>query len=137
MISYYVLAPSFEELALYEAGTIVFLALCMALQLKVAFFHHQWSWIHWLSMAISVGGMFIYFTVIGASTDDYWYVIQHLYNENLFWFYGWFSIPLFAILVDVFGFNLYVFFFPTKENLYREMELKVRHRVFLLSFTLQ
>ncbi len=125
LLSYYVCVPTFEELGIYEAGTIVFVALCMALQAKVAFFHHQWSYIHVTSMAISVGGMFLYFLAIASSTDDYWYVAQAIYSYGIFWFFGMFSIPLFVVLIDVVGYNFYVFFRPTQEILMREMELAV------------
>ncbi len=125
LVAYNVVAPTFEELGLYEAGTTVFVGLCMALQLKVAFFHHQWSYVHVVSMLISVGGMFLYFLAIAASTDTYYMVANSVYEQGVFWFYGFFSIPLFAILLDVAGYNYYVFFAPTKEIQYRELELKV------------
>ncbi len=128
LIAYNVTMRTFEAYGLYEAGTTVFVGLCMALQLKVAFFHHQWSYIHILSMAISVGGMFVYFLVIASSSGSevYYKVANYVYGDGLFWFYGFFSIPLFAVLIDVVGYNFYVFMRPTPEILFREMELKVR-----------
>lgn len=123
MLAYVVVVPTFEYWSLYEAGTTVFVGLCMALQAKVAFFHHQWNYIHFISMFISVFGMFIYFLVIADIEDDYWDVAAHTYEQTVFWFYGFFTIPLTAVLIDFVGYNLYVFFWPTKEILFRELNL--------------
>jgi hypothetical protein len=117
--------------------------LCMALQAKVAFLHHQWAYPNVLdlisiyfyllinnlfqvvSMAISVFGMLIYYVIVSVSVDDYWYVGQTTMNQGIFWFYGMFSVPLFAVFVDWIGFFIYVFFWPSKETLFREIEHKV------------
>ena len=123
LIAYVVVIPTFEYWSLYEAGTTVFVGLCMALQAKVAFFHHQWNYINAIAMFISVLGMFIYFLVLESAEDDFYGVANHMYEQGVFWFYGFFSIPLFAVMIDVVGHQFYVFFQPTNEVLYREIEL--------------
>lgn len=122
---YNVVAPTFEDMGLYVAGTTVFVGLCMALQLKVAFFHHQWAYPQVTVMFISILGMFLYFLVIAQSTDDYYYVSNVTYEQGIFWFFGFFSAPLFVIYIDVIGHFLKYFFLPTREMLYRECELQV------------
>lgn len=122
---YMAVAPTFTDQSLYVAGTTVFVGLCMALQCKVAFFHHQWSYPHVIVMFISVAGMLVYFLLIAASTSDYWDVANKTYEEGIFWFFGFFSVPLFVILIDVVSYYLQWYFMPTKEMLYHELEHSV------------
>mmetsp|Transcript_11491 Transcript_11491/g.18844 ORF Transcript_11491/g.18844 Transcript_11491/m.18844 type:complete len:1109 (-) Transcript_11491:1128-4454(-) len=122
LISYYALEQSFHDYGLYSMGTVVFVGMVMALQAKVAFFHHQWAWPHVLAMAISVGGMFIYDIVVAVTYADYWYVAQTMFDTPLFWLFGFFFIPLVVILIDVIGYYGQLVFMPTNEQLYRELE---------------
>lgn len=120
-----VVAPTFEYYGLYVTGTTVFVGLCMALQAKVAFFHHQWAYPHLIAMFISVAGMFVYFLIIASVEDDYWNVAAMTYQQPIFWFFGFFSVPLFAIFIDWIEYFIQLFFRPTREMLYRELELQV------------
>eukprot|EP00981_Chlorochromonas_danica_P006961 scaffold1507_cov158-Ochromonas_danica.AAC.30 len=125
LVSYYVLAPTFYNLSLYVAGTIVFVGLCMSLQAKVAFFHHQWSSPHYLSMFISVAGMLCYFLIIAVAEWDYYYVAHKTYDESIFWYYGMFSIPVITIFIDWLDYFIMLLFWPTDEMIYRELQHKV------------
>lgn len=125
LISFNVLPKTFIDLSLYRAGTIVYVGMVMALQAKVAFFHHQWAYPQILAMVISVGGMFIYFLILAASTYDYYYVANMTYELPIFWFFGFFTIPLIAVMVDAVGHYTYMFFWPSRDMLYREKELEV------------
>ncbi len=122
LISFNVLWPTFSYMGLYEAGTIVFTGLCMALQAKVAFLHHQWARPNVLVMALSVGGMLCGFLMISATTDAFYYVAQHDYGLAVYWFFGFFTIPLVSVMIDMIGYDLYMFFSPTQEMMYREIE---------------
>lgn len=122
LIFYYAVAPTFEDEGLYVAGTTVFVGLCMSLQAKVAFFHHQWAWPQILVMTISVVGMFLYFVMIAVSFSDYYYVAHHVYGSGIFWLFGVFFMPIVAIFIDWIGYYGKMITFPTAEMLYREME---------------
>ena len=50
---------------------------------------------------------------------------QLLSESKLFWFFGFFTVPVFVIFIDVLGYDAYNFFWPSKEMMYREIELKV------------
>ncbi len=127
-LTYYMaLQPSFKDLSLYEAGTVAFVGLCMSLQAKVAFFHHQWAYPQATVMFISVLGMFVYFLLIAISTDTYYYVANMTYELDVFWLFGFFTGPLMAVLIDVIGYYGKWFFFPTLEMKYHEMEHAVSH----------
>lgn len=121
MLSFYVLVPTFSYMGLYEAGTIVFTGLCMALQCKVAFLHHQWARPNVLAMALSVIGMLCGFLMIASTTDAFYYVAQHDYGLAIYWFFGFFAIPLIAVMIDMIGYDIYLFFYPTPEMQYREI----------------
>lgn len=133
LMFYYALEPSFMEYGLYEMGTTVFTALCLSLQCKVAYLHHQWTWPQCLVMAISVCGMFLYFAIVSSSTTDYYGVTDWLFAKSLYWLFGFFFVPLICMLMDFIGYNLNMFFFPTKEMHYREIEHKVITLAVLLS----
>jgi hypothetical protein len=122
LIFYYAVAPTFEEMGLYVAGTTFFVGLCMSLQAKVAFFHHQWAWPQVLMMVISIVGMFLYFLMISASFNDYYYVAQTVYSSGIFWLFGMFFMPIVAIYIDWIGYYCKMLFWPTREMLYREFE---------------
>ena len=115
---------------LYDTGTMVFTGLCNALQLKVAFFHHQWAWPNIFVMAISVGGMLLYFYILSAVELDFLNVANHLYNaEPIFWFFGFFTIPFIVIYIDVIGYYTKVVFMPTEEMVFKEIEVEVSELV--------
>ncbi len=122
LVYYYAVAPSFEDQGLYVAGTTVFVGLCNSLQAKVAFFHHQWAWPHYLVMFISVGGMLLYFLMVAVSFDDYYYVAHHVYGTGLFWLFGFFFMPVVAIFIDLIGYYGKMLVMPTQEMLFREFE---------------
>lgn len=126
LVFYSAVAPSFYNLGLYVSGTTVFTGLCMALQAKVAFFHHQWSWPQVTVMAISVFGMFLYFLLISASLYDYYYEAQQTYNSGLYWLFGVFFMPMTAIFIDWIGYYGKMLLRPTDEMLYRQIEYQVQ-----------
>ena len=74
-------------------------------------------------MILSVGGMLAAYAVFSYSTEDYYAVWTFLASTPFFWFYGFFSVPFFTGLIDVIEFNVRLFFFPTEEMLYREIDL--------------
>mmetsp|Transcript_2919 Transcript_2919/g.4430 ORF Transcript_2919/g.4430 Transcript_2919/m.4430 type:complete len:1092 (+) Transcript_2919:145-3420(+) len=115
--------PSFESYGLYEMGTTIYVGLVLALQLKVGFIHNLWNQIHVWSMLVSLGGLFLFLYILNSMTDDnynFYFVANKIYSENLFWFFGAFSVPLFCAMIDVIGHSFYVLFNPTNEMLYRE-----------------
>jgi hypothetical protein len=126
LLSFYVLVPTFMYMDLYEAGTIVFTALCMALQCKVALLHHQWAYPNIIAMGVSVVGMIGMFLLFSVTTNDYWGVAQHDLGLEIFWFFGFFSIPLIAVMLDMVGYDLYMFFTPTPELQYQEIQNQVK-----------
>lgn len=122
LMFYYAVAPTFYYYGLYVAGTTVFVGMVMALQLKVAFFHHQWAWPQVTMMCISVFGMIVYFLLVAISVNDYYYVAQHVYEEGVFWLFGMFTVPIAVAMIDWIGYYGKVMFLPTDEMLFREVE---------------
>lgn len=121
-----VLGPTFENYGLYEMGTTIFTALVLGLQCKVAFLHQLWTKVHVIAMIISIIGLFFTLFVLNAapSADNYglYFVVDFLYQQPVYWFYGVFSIPLMCYLIDVVGSSVYIFFLPTPEMIMRENE---------------
>lgn len=126
LLGYLVLGPSFLTYDLYGMGIGVYIALCQSLQGKVAFLHHQWSTPHYIAMAISVFGMLLFLYGLSSVSDSvsggYYYEATWLFQQALFWFFCFFSIALIAVLIDLVGHSVHLFFFPTSEMLYREAE---------------
>jgi len=121
---YYCVRPTFKEYSLYSMGTVCYTGLCNALQFKVAFMSHQWALPQVVSMIISVGGMLAAYVVFSNASGDYYGVSTYLFNTPMFWFFGFFSVPLFAGLIDVVAHNLSFFFRPSEEMLFREVDLQ-------------
>jgi magnesium-transporting ATPase (P-type) len=122
---YYAVRDSYATWGLYEMGTVVFTALCMSLQCKVAFLHHQYTWPQGFVMALSIGGMLAWFAIIADSYDDYTWVANYAYSTGLFWWFGMFTVPLVCLLLDFVGYCLVYFFKPTNEMYFREIEHSV------------
>lgn len=124
LVYFSVVALSFDTESLYVAGTTVFTGLTMSLQAKVAFFHHQWAYPQVIAMFISVLGMLIFYILIEYSTFDYYYVANHVYESGIFWFFGMFTGPLIAVMVDWVGYFALYQFHPKPEMIFREMQMK-------------
>jgi len=129
LISYNVLSATFVDLSLFEVGTLVFFMLVHSMQCKVAFLHHQWNVLNVAGMVISLGGLFLVMFYISENmsdefTEGYLGVAPALCSLNIFWLFGVFSIPLFVVLIDLIGYSLYMFFEPTDEMKFRELELQ-------------
>jgi magnesium-transporting ATPase (P-type) len=123
LVWFNVVAPSFTTYSLYEMGTTIYVGLVLALQFKVAFIHHLWNQIHFWSMFISVGGLFLFLYVLNSMEENnynFYFVANKIYGQNLFWFFGVFSTPIICVLIDFIGHSFYVVLAPTDEMLYRE-----------------
>lgn len=122
--------PTFQDYDLFVGGTAVYTALCMSLQFKVMFLHHQFAYPNVIVISLSVVGMLLFFYILNIMPTDY--VTDYadeanfMYAQKVYWFYCFFSIPVFVILVDLTGHGYHIFFSPTKENLFREFDLEVR-----------
>ena len=124
MIWFNVVAPSFVDYDLYSMGTTIYVGLVFSLQLKVSLIHHLWNQVHAWSMAISIGGLFLFLyilnTMTGTSYIDFYGVANKIYALDLFWFFGFWSTPIFCALIDFIGYSFYTVFLPTHEMVYRE-----------------
>lgn len=134
LMSYLVLFPTFYHMGLYMAGTVVMIGLVLALQAKVAFFHHQWSSPHFYSMAFSFCGMFLYYMLIAVAVDDYWGEATMAYAQPVLWLWSLLTVPLAAIFIDWAAYFTRYALFPTQEMLYRECELQVRTVFYFVLF---
>lgn len=120
LLVFYVAAPTFKDWAVYPAGLLIFTALCNALQMKVAFFLHQWAWPNWFMFALSLFGMLVYFLIISAAEYDFYYIANQVFLQGFFWFYAFFTVPLFVVFIDWFYYYTRMIFFPTNQMLYEE-----------------
>lgn len=122
LLYYLATKDSFQYQGLYNMGTTVFVGMCNALQMKVAFMMHQCTWVQALLFFISIWGMMLYNFLAGRLTDDLYYVPDELYRTGLFWFFGFFSVPLFTVMVDIVSHYVFFFFLPSREMIFRETE---------------
>ena len=122
MSYYYCLEPTFRDYGLFSMGTVAYTGMCNALQVKVAYLSHQWAFPQVFFMLLSIGGMLAAYTVFSYGVSDYYAVRDFLFADPMFWFFGFFSVPLFAGLIDVIEYNFKFFFYPTQEMLMRELE---------------
>ena len=123
LLFYYTCQLTFIDWSVYEFGTTVFTGLVMALQLKIIFMNHQYDKYRVFMMFFSIGGMLAWYAILSGSQYDFYYVSTQLfYDLKLFWFFGFFSAPLFTCMIDYVEYYIRYFFFPTNEMLYREAE---------------
>ena len=126
---YVMLKDTSLNYGLYTIGTIVYMAMVHALQLKVAFLHHQWNYINVFAMLISLIGTFTVMYMINTypfMSPDYFGVVDNLITEEarVFFFMGCITIPMFTALFDFIIYAYKKFFEPTDEMIFREIELK-------------
>jgi Phospholipid-translocating P-type ATPase C-terminal len=131
LLFYYAIFPMRPHVSIFYTGTMVFVGVCNALQLKVAFMLHQWTWIQAFVFILSIFGMLAYFAAIGDAVYEYRDIPVALYNQGFFWCFGFFAVPIFVIYIDVFSYQLLSFFAPSKETLYREIELLVETKHYI------
>ncbi len=122
-LSYIAFQNIFEYQALYIMGTTVWTGLVMALQGKVAFMSHSWSWPQFWCMFFSIGAMFPYFVFASYGTYAFYKQAAYLFTQWDFWLLGMFTVPVVCVvLVDVLWNCTRSIFWPTKEMLYKEMQ---------------
>ena len=115
---------TFRYQAIYVMGTIVWTGLVMSLQGKVIYMSHSFSWPQITCMVISVALMFPYFVMASYGTMAFYKQAGYLFLNFDFWFLGMFTIPVCTVLVvDVLAHSWNVFFNPSREMLFREIEL--------------
>ena len=129
LLGYIVFWDTIEYYSLYVTGTMVYTALCMSLQFKVAFLYHQWSYIHFLIMAISIGGMIFFFWALNVLpieyVVDYGGEADESYNKSIYWLWCFITIPIMCVMIDLIGHSYHLLLAPSKEMLFREFELGV------------
>lgn len=130
LVFYYAVEMTFQDMSLYMMGTTVFVGMCNALQLKVYFLMNQTTWPQVFVFFISIWGMILYIYLASLLTDDFYYEAEHVYQLGVFWLFGFFSVPLFTVMVDVLTYYSTLFFFPSREMLFRESEHLVRYLPF-------
>ena len=124
-IFYYALAPTFATYGIYQFGTIAFTGLVMAMQMKLIFMHHQWAYPQFGLMSISIVGMFFFYWVVQYWTFDTFYgSINYLYGNSIFWVYGMITVPIIIAVFEAIVYYGRMFFSPSQEMLYREVNLK-------------
>lgn len=126
LISYYALADSFRDQALYIMGTTVYTGLVLAMQGKVSFMAHQWAGPQIFMQAISLFGMFIMYYIAQFFIYDNLYgaVGPVLFADSTFWFMGVFTIPAICLVYEGLCYWVQLLFMPTNEMLYREIFLQ-------------
>lgn len=134
-IYYYAFANTFETYNMLVFGCIAYTGLVMALQCKMIFMHNQWAYPQVFFMAISIVGMIIYYYMVQYfSYDTFFGAVGYMYNDPIFWLMSMLTIPIITMLFEGICYYFTMFFNPTKEMLYREMQNKDKFRKdFLMS----
>ena len=123
-LCYIAYKPMFRYQAIYVMGTIVWTGLVMTLQGKVMFMSHHFSWPQAMCMFISVGLMFPYFVMASYGTSFFYKQAAYIFGQPTFWLLGMFTLPFVCVvLIDGLWYAFRFFWWPTKEMLYRELEL--------------
>jgi magnesium-transporting ATPase (P-type) len=124
-IFYYACANTFETYNMLVMGCIAYTGLVMSLQFKMMFMHNQWAYPQASLMAISILGMIIYYAFVQYwSYDGFYGAVGYMYRGSMFWLFGMFTVPLILMVFEALWYYAFVFFAPTNEMLYREMEHK-------------
>lgn len=120
---------SFQYYGLFMMGTAIYTGLCLGLQAKVAFMHHQWAWVNWFVMGLSIFGMFAYYAALSSVTydyvDDYYNEAQNLFGKAAFWLFDCITVPIYCVLIDAVCYYLRNAFVPSNEMVFTEMDNKV------------
>ena len=123
---YYACRSTFETYGIYDFGTIAFTGLVMAMQFKMMFMHHQWAYPQVTFMVMSIFGMFFFYWVVQYWTyDTFFGTVSKLYGNPMFWVFGIFTSVFVVGLFEALSFYVLMFFKPTTEMEYRELEHKV------------
>lgn len=117
-------APSMSYEHLYYSGTLMFTSMCMGLQLKVLFFHHQIAYPHFMVMLISVVGMLLFYAFVSYVSWDFYYVGIELFYSGNFWIGSFIVVPFLLLMLDGMCYYFISFFSPTEETYFRELELQ-------------
>lgn len=112
LLFFVVLGPTFIDYGVFDMGTVIYFGLILSLQCKVAFLHQVWNKIHIYAMVFSIAMLFlvIYIMNVFESEWDFYGVVNFVYGQGIFWFFGVFTIPLVCFLIDFTGSSLYLFF---------------------------
>ncbi len=129
LMAYIILEQTFWYHDLYSCGTITYVGLIHALQLKVSFIHHQWNQWNVLAMLVSLGGTFFVIYALNtalAFTPEYYGIWDNLITNDkiLFFVIGGIITPFFCLGVDFVSYAMTYIFAPTKEMQYRTKMLE-------------
>ena len=131
LLYYYAMSLTAQDEALYFFGTGMFVGIFLSLQAKLAFLHHQMNWVQGAVIMLSIGVLFGYLAVLSISsnygTSGYHGVATHVYENPLFWLFSCFTVPLILLLVDLTTYFIQMFFLPTDEIKFREIDKQVLH----------
>ena len=129
LLYYYAMNSSAQEEALYFFGTGMYVGVFLSLQAKLAFLHHQMTWVQGAVILLSIGALFGFLEVLSISsnygTEGYYGIATHVYENPLFWLFSCFTVPLILLLVDLTTYFLQVFFLPSDEIKFREIDKQV------------
>ena len=129
---YSVLTYTLKDYGLFEMGTLCFFAILNAMQLKVSFMHHQWNFLNFAAMAISVGGSICVCLYVSSWEEyDYYHVMDWSLAQLVFWLFGHLIVPVTCLIVDLLVHSFRLFFFPSEDMIFRERDLYMRQDEFL------
>ena len=87
----------------------------------MVFLSHQWAWPQLLCMAISIGGMLAYFSLVSANSEDLLGVSAVAYSTPIYWFWAFFTAGVATFLVDFLPHGASALLWPSDDMLYREV----------------
>lgn len=129
LLTFQSMERTFLEYDLWAMGTLIFVALVNSMHAKMAFMHHQWTYINATAMGFSVGStLFVawflsaYGSQINMTWPDYDGTVEWLYARGEFWVQSFFFIPLCVGMVDFVSHSVRYNFFPDALILSHDME---------------
>ena len=137
LLYFYAMTQSVQSEALYVFGTAMYVGVFLSLQAKLVFMHHQMTWIQGIVIFLSIVALLGFLEILSVSsnfdTGGYYGIATHVYEYPTFWLFSFFTVPLILVLVDLTFYFILVFFSPTNEMKFREIDKQVICRSFSIS----
>jgi len=132
LLCYYAMKNSFLVYDLWSFGCFTFVALVNSMHCKMAFMHHQWTFLSVLAMAFSVVFPVLIILMLGEygyeplgmTTSDFEGTSNWLFKRSEFWLFAFFTIPMIIMMVEFTAHGVRYFLFPQNEMLARDIEQK-------------
>ena len=113
---------------LFPMGNMIFTAAVIVINFKLLFLEiHAWSILNFAFFVITVGGWFGWTVMLNFiyGYQPLYFVkgaLTHHFGKKISWWAGLLFTVVFTLLIDVFAQCIRVMFFPTQDDIFRELQ---------------